>query len=195
MTSSEIVQERITVSQTEEKLSRQAEAAHTQNSTGVELGNAKLELKIPSDGGGSAPSLKAAVKYPPPKGSSFSPLVCVHVADPMADLNPAHYRTASWSYPSTELEVIRYKVFVDLWSRSYYITPGLKYGGDYLVYSGDPALVHSHYVAIVQPWSQAVNPLVTCGRIGTKVKKNTLLCSVDLQGTVRYFTWQWTGIA
>lgn len=33
-------------------------------------------------------------------------------------------------------QILRYKVFSDLWRRGYYLTPGLKYGGDYLVYAG-----------------------------------------------------------
>ncbi|KAL5493157.1 hypothetical protein EMCRGX_G014295 [Ephydatia muelleri] len=206
--------------QMEEKAIRHVEAADScssvegtnPSSTGVESIDARLiqaqpleQSYLPSTlvfavpclpGDSTGPSREGTVERTPRKGScSFSPLVRIHVADPMANLSPAHFSPASWTYPRTELEAIRYKVFVDLWSRHYYITPGLKYGGDYLVYPGDPALVHSHYVAIIQSWTQAVSPLVSCGRIGTKVKKNTLLCSVDPLGAVRYFTWQWTGLA
>jgi len=34
------------------------------------------------------------------------------------------------------LERIRYKVFKDLWSKGYYLTCGMKFGGDFLVYEG-----------------------------------------------------------
>lgn len=34
------------------------------------------------------------------------------------------------------LERIRYKVFKDLWSKGFYLTCGMKFGGDFLVYRG-----------------------------------------------------------
>ena len=58
---------------------------------------------------------------------------------------------------------------------------------------GDPCLVHSHYVAIVLPWQQPIRDLVALGRLGAKVKKNVLLCSVDPQGAVQYCTLHWAG--
>lgn len=36
----------------------------------------------------------------------------------------------------TDLETIRYKVFKDLWSKGMFLTCGLKFGGDFLVYEG-----------------------------------------------------------
>ena len=59
--------------------------------------------------------------------------------------------------------------------------------------TGDPSLVHSHYVAIVLPWQQPIRDLVALGRLGAKVKKNLLLCSLDPQGAVEYFTLHWAG--
>lgn len=35
-----------------------------------------------------------------------------------------------------DLERIRYKVFKDLWSKGFYLTCGMKFGGDFLVYEG-----------------------------------------------------------
>ena len=34
------------------------------------------------------------------------------------------------------LQSLKYRVFCDLWRKGYYLTNGLKYGGDYLVYPG-----------------------------------------------------------
>lgn len=36
----------------------------------------------------------------------------------------------------SDLESIRYKVFKDLWSKGFYLTCGMKFGGDFLVYEG-----------------------------------------------------------
>lgn len=88
---------------------------------------------------------------------------------------------------------IKYAVYSDLWHKGYYLTSGLKYGGDYLVYSKDPSHVHSDFIAVVLPWSQPISSLVSLGRLGTKVKKNTLLCSV-VNKEVQYKTLKWMGM-
>ncbi|XP_065898297.1 tRNA-splicing endonuclease subunit Sen34-like [Dysidea avara] len=106
-------------------------------------------------------------------------------------------RVVRWSFPQTPQEELHYKVFRDLWTKGYYLTAGLKYGGDYLVYPGDPFLVHSHYVAIVKDSSEvfSTQQLILAGRVTTKVKKNVLLCSQNTSnGELVYITVQWTGI-
>lgn len=96
----------------------------------------------------------------------------------------------------TELDKLKYAVFHDLWHKGYYLTPGIKYGGDYLVYRCNPNQVHSDFVAIVIPWQQQIGSIVSLGRLGSKVKKSTLLCSVEkANGPVKYITLQWSGMA
>ena len=98
--------------------------------------------------------------------------------------------------PATETEKLKYAVFHDLWLKGYYITSGLKYGGDYLVYRDNPSKVHSDFIAVVLPWKQPISSVVSLGRLGSKVKKNTLLCSVEREGgPVSYVTLQWSGMA
>lgn len=58
--------------------------------------------------------------------------------------------------------------------------------------AGDPALVHSHFIALVLPWKQPITTLVTLCRLGSKVVKAILLCSVTEDGNVHYQTVQWT---
>ena len=97
---------------------------------------------------------------------------------------------------ATETERLKYAVFHDLWLKGYYLTPGLKYGGDYLVYRDNPSRVHSDFIAVVMPWKQPISSIVSLGRLGSKVKKNTLLCSVEREGSpVKYVTLQWSGMA
>ena len=98
--------------------------------------------------------------------------------------------------PATGTERLRYAVFHDLWLKGYYLTSGLKYGGDYLVYRDDPSKVHSDFIAIVLAWKQPISSIVSLGRLGSKVKKSTLLCSLEREGgPVNYVTLQWSGIA
>ncbi|KAG0724115.1 tRNA-splicing endonuclease subunit Sen34 [Chionoecetes opilio] len=51
-----------------------------------------------------------------------------------------------WTYPTTNQEKLRSKVFIDLWRQNYYLTSGLKFGGDFLVYAGDPHICHAHAI-------------------------------------------------
>lgn len=78
-------------------------------------------------------------------------------------------------------------VFKDLWEKGFTLTSGLKYGADYLVYQGDPILVHSCFLALVLPWKQPIESLASLCRVGSKVVKSVLLCSV-VDGSVQYNT-------
>lgn len=89
-------------------------------------------------------------------------------------------------------------MFSDLWRKGYYLTTGLKYGGDYLVYDGNPIGVHSYFIAKIYSWSEDISSLslVQDGRLGGKVKKNILLCTVKPDNdTVQYITLHWSGIS
>lgn len=93
----------------------------------------------------------------------------------------------------TELTMLFTFTFTHL--SSYWITSAVKFGGDFLVYPGDPHRFHSHFVAIIVPFEQLLSPLdiVSFGRLGTVVKKAPLLCSVNNTGTVTYLSLEWNG--
>ena len=63
--------------------------------------------------------------------------------------------------------------------------------------SGDPLCVHSSFIAKIINWNEPItmSDLVVAGRLGGKVKKQTLLCSVYPQDdtTVQYLTLNWSG--
>ena len=68
------------------------------------------------------------------------------------------------------------RAFAYLWSRGYYLTCGAKFGGDYLVYAGDPARVHSQFVLVcvesAAHFAQlSLRQMVTFARMATSVKK------------------------
>uniref|UniRef100_A0A0B7A9J9 tRNA-splicing endonuclease subunit SEN34 n=1 Tax=Arion vulgaris TaxID=1028688 RepID=A0A0B7A9J9_9EUPU len=102
-----------------------------------------------------------------------------------------------WAYPSTEREMLRYLVFKDLWGKGFFLTSGAKFGGDFLVYPGDPAKFHSHYIAICKNQLEDLPSLdiITCGRQASNVRKTALLCSVDRSKKVFYTSLQWTGLS
>lgn len=94
-----------------------------------------------------------------------------------------------------QIQPARLRIFVDLWEKGYYITAGEKFGGDFLVYPGDPLKFHSHYIAVCVEEDQRLTPkfIVQKGRLGTSVKKTVLLCYVNKNGSIKYQSLSWNG--
>jgi tRNA-splicing endonuclease subunit Sen34 len=98
-----------------------------------------------------------------------------------------------------------YPLYKYLNARGYYTTPGLRFGGDYSVYPGDPFRYHAHYLANGYGWDEevAMLDLVTSGRLGTAVKKGFLFgaekpaaadAAGEGEGEVRVFCIEWAGM-
>jgi tRNA-splicing endonuclease subunit Sen34 len=102
-------------------------------------------------------------------------------------------------------------LFAHLNSKGFFITPGLRFGGDYSVYPGDPFRYHAHFMATSYGWEEEITmlDLVASGRLGTAVKKGYMLAgqkprvdndaaglSEDLVngGEVRAFCMEWAGM-
>ncbi|KAF9452288.1 tRNA-intron endonuclease catalytic domain-like protein, partial [Macrolepiota fuliginosa MF-IS2] len=102
-----------------------------------------------------------------------------------------------WTYPSNLYERARCGVFRGLWKQGYFMGSGIKFGGDYLVYPGDPLRYHSHFVAtVIESPSQTLRPMevVAHGRLGTATKKSHLLCTWDDETKeVSYLSIEWAG--
>jgi tRNA-splicing endonuclease subunit Sen34 len=84
-----------------------------------------------------------------------------------------------------------------LWQQGFFVSCGSKFGGDFLVYPGDPSRFHAEFVAIVVAWAELLSPLQlsSFGRLGTAVKKTPLLCAVDDTGMPQYLSLRWAGNA
>ncbi|KAH6856491.1 hypothetical protein B0I37DRAFT_76989 [Chaetomium sp. MPI-CAGE-AT-0009] len=105
-----------------------------------------------------------------------------------------------------------YPFYQYLNARGYYTTPGLRFGGDYSVYPGDPFRYHAHYLANSYGWDEevAMLDLVASGRLGTAVKKSFLFGAEKPvregsgaggeggeqkgEGEVRVFCIEWAGM-
>jgi len=100
-----------------------------------------------------------------------------------------------WDYPETPLQRARCAVFRDLWEQGYFIGGGIKFGGEYLVYPGDPLRYHSHFVAsVIESPAAPLRPMeiVAHGRLGTATKKAHLLCEWDEDNkAVTYYSVEW----
>ncbi|KZT44183.1 tRNA-intron endonuclease catalytic domain-like protein [Sistotremastrum suecicum HHB10207 ss-3] len=102
-----------------------------------------------------------------------------------------------WTFPNTQSEKARCAVFHDLWKQGYFMGIGIKFGGDWLVYPGDPLRYHSHFVATVHGGSKDyISPMevVAHGRLGTATRKSHLLCKWhEQEDRVEYFSIEWAG--
>ncbi|KAF9476329.1 hypothetical protein BDN70DRAFT_839450 [Pholiota conissans] len=102
-----------------------------------------------------------------------------------------------WEYPSNLAERARRGVFKDLWKQGYFMGVGIKFGGEYLVYPGDPLRYHSHFTAsVLESPIASLRPMeiVAHGRLGTATKKAHLLCGWDDEKKeVSYLSIEWAG--
>ena len=102
-----------------------------------------------------------------------------------------------FKYPKTERQLIRYRVFRDLWNKNYYITDGIKFGADFLVYEMNPIVIHSKFMVICREEQQLDDlEIQAYGRLGKSVRKNVLIAFVghsernDYQIEYKTIEWQ-----
>ncbi|XP_022076930.1 tRNA-splicing endonuclease subunit Sen34 [Acanthochromis polyacanthus] len=90
----------------------------------------------------------------------------------------------------------RCQVFRDLRGRGFFLTSAGKFGGDFLVYPGDPLRFHAHFIAVCLMLDESVCLLdvLAVARLGSNVKKTVLLCSPTADGGVHYTSLQWSGM-
>jgi tRNA splicing endonuclease len=81
--------------------------------------------------------------------------------------------------------LLKRAAFVDLWTRGYRMTAGLKFGVDYLAYRSDPSTCHAAFMVRVLPDGQDITPLdlVARARVATTTLKTAVLAYVDLAVT------------
>lgn len=94
-----------------------------------------------------------------------------------------------------------YPLFKHLHEKSYFMSPGLRFGCQYTAYPGDPLRFHSHFLCSGMGWEEEFDLLdiVGGGRLGTGVKKGYLIGGqeVDEGETdkgVRTFCIEWGGM-
>lgn len=95
-----------------------------------------------------------------------------------------------------------YPLFAHLHSKGYFLSPGLRFGCQYLAYPGDSLRFHSHFLAVSTEWDEEFDlmNLVAGGRLGTGVKKGFLIGGADKDkasdggDNVRTFSLEWAGM-
>ncbi|KAK6495451.1 tRNA-splicing endonuclease subunit [Arthrobotrys musiformis] len=98
----------------------------------------------------------------------------------------------------------RYQVYKYLQSLGYFMSPGLRFGCQFVAYPGDPLRFHSHFLVKSLQWDEelSVLDLVGGGRLGTGVKKAWMMAGLE-EGdaeadepegpSVRTFCVEWAG--
>lgn len=98
-----------------------------------------------------------------------------------------------------------YPLFHHMHDKGYFMSPGLRFGCQYMAYPGDPLRFHSHFLCDGMDWDKEFDLLdiVGGGRLGTGVKKGFLIGgqeksanSTDAEGGpgVRTFCIEWGGM-
>jgi tRNA-splicing endonuclease subunit Sen34 len=171
---------------------------------GVTLRSDDVEPEAAVDGDHTFHS-HASTKAPDtdPGDSLFSPPS--NPPNPKSNTLPALALTPATSYlllptpPSTPPLPLpnpppSYPLFAHLHAKGYFLSPGLRFGCQYVVYPGDPLRFHSHFLAVAVDWDQEIElmDIVGGGRLGTGVKKGYLIGGKEPgQENVRTFSVEW----
>ncbi|EPT00082.1 hypothetical protein FOMPIDRAFT_143814 [Fomitopsis schrenkii] len=163
----------------------------------IEASGSSMTPAAPTDQRPATPNAQAAPAYTVtlPGSSSdlawYDPEGCRY--ESIADAQAA----GIWTYPANLHERAKCRVFRDLWEQGNFMGGGIRFGGDFLVYPGDPMRYHSHFVAsVVDSPVSTIKPmeLVAHGRLGTATKKAHLFCGWDDEKQeVSYFSIEWAG--
>ena len=99
-----------------------------------------------------------------------------------------------------------YALFKHMHARGYFLSPGLRFGCQFMAYPGDPLRFHSHFLTVGADWDEELDlmDIVGGGRLGTGVKKGFLIGGVqpeDAKGEqasrdekLRTFCIEWAGM-
>eukprot|EP01080_Neovahlkampfia_damariscottae_P004547 gene4547-7931_t len=87
----------------------------------------------------------------------------------------------NFNFPQTKDEKLRFLIFKDLWKKGYYVTLGSKFGGDFLIYGGDPLNYHAQFIVLCLEPNEffQTHKIASLGRLGNTVKKDILLSTYD----------------
>lgn len=95
-----------------------------------------------------------------------------------------------------------YALFKMLHNKGYFLSPGLRFGCQYMAYPGDPLRYHSHFLVVASDWDKSINliDIIGSGRLATGVKKSFLLGGIEPRTskqqstTTRAFSIEWAGM-
>ena len=105
-----------------------------------------------------------------------------------------------------KVQAAPYALFKHLHAHEYFLSPGLRFGCQYMAYPGDPLRFHSHFLVVGAEWDEDLDlmDIVGGGRLSTGVKKGYMIGGTqpaepgdeESSGTenVRAFSIEWAGM-
>lgn len=87
---------------------------------------------------------------------------------------------------------VKYQVYLDLWSRKFFITNGHSFGGDFLIYPQDPIVCHAtHVVHVLDKPRVNIKDFITINRLCVGVKKECLFAYPENGNRIIYQNSAW----
>ena len=168
---------------TEKALKRNEERKNTSDSTITKANEGAQIQEEDSEESLFAPAELTRASYPVPSptvSTNSIPNILGYAITPTTSYPPLPTPPRSSAVPLPKVPV-SYPLFAHLHSYGYFISPGLRFGCQYLVYPGDPLRFHSHFLATGMQWDEEIDllDLVGGGRLGTGVKKGFLIGGVE----------------
>jgi tRNA-splicing endonuclease subunit Sen34 len=137
-----------------------------------------------------------------PNSQDFSPTALRYYPVPSTSI-PLYHSLPPPTSPSESSSLAptppktSYPLYKHLHANSYFLSPGLRFGCQFMAYPGDPLRFHSHFVVTGMGWDEEIEmrDIVGGGRLGTGVKKAWMVGGEDKDkpGVVRTFCVEWGG--
>ncbi|CAK9795560.1 tRNA-splicing endonuclease subunit Sen34 [Anthophora quadrimaculata] len=127
-----------------------------------------------------------------PKLDKNDALIQTHTVYPWTD--KIDVETIEWKYPCSYTQRLRYKTYKDLWERGYYVTSGEKFGGDFLIYPGEPIMFHSQFIILCKDKNEEIpiTELSAQCRIACHVRKTQVYAFFsENEDSIKYQSFQW----
>ncbi|KAF9355196.1 tRNA-splicing endonuclease subunit [Mortierella sp. NVP85] len=102
-------------------------------------------------------------------------------SDPTSSHNESIDSGSMVLFGASAREQERRAVFMHLWeTQEFFLAPGMKFGGDYLLYRGDPLICHASLIATVEDGDKPLPlaDLASSARLSSTVQKQRLFCSL-----------------
>ncbi|GAB1600854.1 tRNA-splicing endonuclease subunit Sen34-like [Argonauta hians] len=165
------------------KKAKRNQLLELQKQSGMDIDDAEFEKEVEID--------IDEIKIPPINEKSS--VVQIFTEDPWVTRT---YKEVEWTFPSNATQNLRFQVFKEFWEQGYFLTNGSKFGGDFLVYPGDPARYHSFFIVrcVKQTEKIQMMDIAAIERLGTSVRKTVVICSLNEYNKVDFISLQWRGI-
>jgi len=86
----------------------------------------------------------------------------------------------------------KYTVYKDFRKLGFIVKPGMKFGGDFVIYRKGPGFDHSHWVVQVEDNKTKINAIkiVRASRLASSVKKQYLISTANEENNLRYYSFE-----